>query len=104
MRSIARGDESLMSSEQATLKAIASMGFPVPPPPRPRRTLKAVAIAVLSTIRARWVPSRGRREVCANVQKHGRGMEGGKGSQVECNTIPSRAAEGIRAKLRLFRS
>ncbi|KAL7421209.1 hypothetical protein Q5752_004094 [Cryptotrichosporon argae] len=34
-------------NEQATLKAIADMGFPVPAPPRPRRTLKAVATAVL---------------------------------------------------------
>jgi hypothetical protein len=43
----------LTSSEQATLKQIASMGLPFPEPPRRRRTLKAVGIAVLSLIRAR---------------------------------------------------
>lgn len=43
----------LMDSEQATLKQIASMGFPIPAPPRKKRTLKAVGIAVLSLIRAR---------------------------------------------------
>lgn len=40
-------------SEQATLKAIASMGFPVPASSRPKRTFKSVAIAVLSVVRAR---------------------------------------------------
>ena len=35
------------------LKQIASMGFPVPEKPRPRRTFKAVALAVIGTIRAR---------------------------------------------------
>jgi hypothetical protein len=31
------------------------MGYPVPEPPRRQRTLKAVGIAVLSVIRARYV-------------------------------------------------
>jgi hypothetical protein len=44
----------LSRSEQATLKQIASMGFPVPEPPRQRRSFKAVGIAVLSLIRARY--------------------------------------------------
>jgi hypothetical protein len=40
-------------NEHATLKAIASMGHPVPELERPKRTLKSVALAVISTIRAR---------------------------------------------------
>ncbi|EIW66869.1 hypothetical protein TREMEDRAFT_69871 [Tremella mesenterica DSM 1558] len=40
-------------NEQATLKAIASMGFPSPQPPTQKRTFKAVALAVMSVIRTR---------------------------------------------------
>jgi len=40
-------------NEHATLKAIASMGHPVPAIERPKRTLKSVGLAVLSIIRAR---------------------------------------------------
>ncbi|AFR95974.1 hypothetical protein C343_04085 [Cryptococcus neoformans C23] len=50
-------------NEQATIKAIAKMGFPIPEPPRPARTFKAVALAVLSTIRARNDAARWRTEV-----------------------------------------
>ncbi|KIR28320.1 hypothetical protein I309_02613 [Cryptococcus deuterogattii LA55] len=50
-------------NEQATIKAIAKMGFPIPQPPRPARTFKAVALAVLSTIRARNDAARWRTEV-----------------------------------------
>nr|XP_031862285.1 uncharacterized protein CI109_002250 [Kwoniella shandongensis]KAA5529357.1 hypothetical protein CI109_002250 [Kwoniella shandongensis] len=39
-------------NEQATLRAISKMGFPVPEPPRPARSFKAVALAVLGVIRA----------------------------------------------------
>lgn len=42
-------------NEQATLKAIASMGHPVPEIERPKRTLKSVGLAVVSIIRARSV-------------------------------------------------
>ncbi|WVN87746.1 uncharacterized protein L203_102941 [Cryptococcus depauperatus CBS 7841] len=50
-------------NEQATLKAIAKMGFPIPEPPRPVRTFKAVAVAILSTIRARNTARKWRAEV-----------------------------------------
>jgi hypothetical protein len=40
-------------NEHATLKAIASMGHPVPAIERPKRTLKSVGLAVVSIIRAR---------------------------------------------------
>ncbi|RSH95361.1 hypothetical protein EHS25_000448 [Saitozyma podzolica] len=49
-------------NEQATLKAIASMGFPVPEPPRPKRTLKAVGLAVLGLIRAKNSAARWKEE------------------------------------------
>nr|XP_018259051.1 uncharacterized protein I303_08594 [Kwoniella dejecticola CBS 10117]OBR81209.1 hypothetical protein I303_08594 [Kwoniella dejecticola CBS 10117] len=39
--------------QQATLRAIAKMGYPVPEPPRPKRTLKAVALAIMGVIRAK---------------------------------------------------
>jgi hypothetical protein len=42
-------------NEQATLKAIASMGHPVPEVKRSKRTLKSVGLAVVSIIRARSV-------------------------------------------------
>jgi hypothetical protein len=42
-------------NEHATLKAIASMGHPVPELQRPKRTLKSVGLAVISIIRARYV-------------------------------------------------
>ncbi|ORX39013.1 hypothetical protein BD324DRAFT_618212 [Kockovaella imperatae] len=49
-------------NEQAILKQIASMGYPIPDMPRPRRTLKAVGIAVLGAIRARNSAQDWRRE------------------------------------------
>ncbi|WVQ75425.1 hypothetical protein IAR50_005049 [Cryptococcus sp. DSM 104548] len=50
-------------NEQATIKAIAKMGFPVPEPPRPKRSLKAVALAVTSIIRARNTAKQWRSEI-----------------------------------------
>lgn len=40
-------------NDQATMKAMASMGCPVPPIQRPKRTLKHAALAVISLIRAK---------------------------------------------------
>ncbi|WVR09164.1 hypothetical protein IAU60_006226 [Kwoniella sp. DSM 27419] len=48
---------------QATLKAIAQMGFPVPEPQRPRKSFKSVALAVLGTIRARNMAKEWKAEV-----------------------------------------
>jgi len=63
-------------NEHATLKAIASMGHPVPAIERPKRTLKSVGLAVVSIIRARYVfPTRYRqtRELMSrNVAKQWR--------------------------------
>ncbi|TYJ55290.1 hypothetical protein B9479_004010 [Cryptococcus floricola] len=50
-------------NEQATIRAIAKMGFPIPEPPRPRRTFKAVALAVISVIRAKNTAQRWQSEV-----------------------------------------
>ncbi len=50
-----KGTSADVSSEQATLKQIASMGYPIPAPPRQRRTLKAVSLTVIGIIRARYV-------------------------------------------------
>ncbi|WRT68934.1 uncharacterized protein IL334_005916 [Kwoniella shivajii] len=48
--------------QQATLRTIAQMGYPVPEPPRPKRTLKAVALAVLSIVRAKHTAKSWREE------------------------------------------
>ncbi|KAK4684273.1 hypothetical protein P7C73_g5915, partial [Tremellales sp. Uapishka_1] len=50
-------------NEQATLQAIASMGFPIPEPPRQKRSLKAVSLMVVSLIRARNSAKRWKSEV-----------------------------------------
>ena len=44
-------------SEQATLQQIASMGYHAPMVPTRKRSMKAVAIAVIGFIRARYVIS-----------------------------------------------
>ncbi|GMK59329.1 hypothetical protein CspeluHIS016_0703440 [Cutaneotrichosporon spelunceum] len=55
-------------NEQATLRAIASMGYEVDRPARPKRSFKSVAIAVLSLVRAtrmasEWQATRMKRSV-----------------------------------------
>ncbi|WVQ93329.1 hypothetical protein IAU59_000397 [Kwoniella sp. CBS 9459] len=49
--------------QQATLKAIASMGYPAPGPVKKRKSLKSVGLAVLSIIRARNTAQQWRAEV-----------------------------------------
>ncbi|OCF44892.1 hypothetical protein I317_01171 [Kwoniella heveanensis CBS 569] len=49
--------------QQATLKAIAQMGYPAPEPVKKRKSLRSVGLAVLSIIRARNTAKQWRAEV-----------------------------------------